>query len=379
MGRSLTVVLGAALALASCKDRRTPPVPAPSVSPAPSAAPPAEPLPERAVSGEAAFELLALDDGALLAWGGPTGLAVAVLDAAGRARGEPLAVPGAPREPVVEIAGASLGSRVGLAWASRSEKGAASFGALGDAETRAFSSAFALSDATLGDVTRRGHVALAVSDKAEMVALVRVRDEPCSDSGGPTCAQYRFRELLPTGVEPRGLPMSVPSPCAPGHAGLVLVKDRWHYGFCSEGSGQPEVTTFMRQLSPFYVGVAKPAPGCTPLGALRLDADALFVFQCGDAPRAVRIGGLESGERSVDLSRLTLECVLGRPRFTAPGLALDLSAAASGLGPLLPVSFGGGAARAAWTGSALLVASWVKGRVSLRRYECRGAELARTG
>ncbi len=138
----------------------------------------------------------------------------------------------------------------------------------------------------------------------------------------------------------------------------------------------------MRQLAPFYVGVETPAAGCSPLGATRVGQDALFVFQCGDARRGVRIGDLNSTPRSVDLSGTKLECVLGRPRLTAPGtppLALDLSGPESGFGPLLPADFGGASARAAWTGSALLVASWVSGRVLLKRFGCRGAELARTG
>lgn len=378
MGRSLT--LAALLLLTACKERPAPPAPAPSL--APSAEPPHAPLPERAVSGEVAFELLAIEDGALLAWGSPSGLQIALLDTAGRARGEPLSVPGAPRERVVELAGGSLGSRVGLAFVTRSATGAESWGSLGDAQTRSFSPAMALAAATLGDVTRRGHVGFAVSDRNEMVALVRGLDEPCAEPKGPSCAQFRFRELLATGPEPRGLPISIPSPCSAPLAGFELVKERWHYGFCSQANLRPDVTTFMRQREPFYVGVATPAPGCLPLGATQVGDDALFVFQCGDARRGVRIGDLNSRERDVDLSAGELECRLGRPQFTAPGtprLALDLSGPLGGLGPLLPQAFAPTNARAVWTGSALLVASWMAGKVVLRRYECRGAELARTG
>lgn len=378
MGRSLT--LAALLLLTACKARPGPPAPAPSL--VPSVEPPLAPLPERPVSGEVAFELLAVEDGALLAWGGPSGLQIARLDAAGRARGEALSVPGAPEESVVELAGGSLGSRVGLAFVTRSATGAASWGTLGDAETRSFSPVFALTAATLGDVTKRGHVGFAVSDKNEMVALVRGADEPCAEPKGPSCAQFRFRELLATGPEPRGLPISVPSPCSAPLAGFELVKERWHYGFCSQADRRPDVTTFMRQREPFYVGVATPAPGCLPLGATKVGDDALFVFQCGDARRGVRIGDLNARERQVDLSAVKLECRLGRPLFSAPGtprLALDLSGPLGGLGPLLPQAFSASNARAVWTGSALLVGSWMAGKVVLRRFECRGAELARTG
>lgn len=380
MGRSLALALGA-LALGACKERAAPPAPSPSTSA--SAPPLTTPLPARAVSGEVAFELVAVEAGALCAWGEPSGgLSVALLDASGRAQGEPLKIAGAASGSVLEVAGGSLGNRVGLAWLSRSEQGAASFGSLGDAETRSFSAAFPLTDATLGDVAKRGHVAFAVSDKNEMVALTRGLDEPCSEPKGASCAAFRFRELLSTGPELRGLPISVPSPCPAPVAGFELVKERWHYGFCSRESGGPNVTTFMRQLAPFYVGVQKPAPGCTPLGSTRVGADALFVFQCGDARRGVRVGDLNASERSVDLGQVKLECALGRPRLVAPGspaLQLDLSAPLSGLGPLLPADVAPAPSRAVWTGTSLLAASWMKGRVVLRRYECRGAELVRTG
>ena len=378
MGRSL-IALGCALAL-GCNSRRAPPTPAPSAITTASAAPRA-PLPERAVSDEVAFELLAVDDGAVLAWGqAGGGLGVAVLDATGHAQGEPLAVIGATTDPVVEIAGATLDHRVGLAWVTRSKQGAASFGALGDAATKTLSPAFPLAEASLGDPTRRGHVDFAVSDQNQMVALTRERDESCD--GGQLCAAYRFRELLSTGPELRGLPATVPSPCSSALAGFALVGERWHYAFCSRTGDRPQVTAFMRQEAPFYVGLSKPGPGCEPLGALAVGREALYVHECADGRRGLFIGGLGDPERSVDLSNPHLECVLGRPRLTAPGappLSVDFTRPLSRLGPVLPSHYGGPSARAAWTGSALLVASWVKKHVTLRRFECRGAELVRTG
>ncbi len=328
-----------------------------------------------------AFDLLAIQDGALLAWGRPRGgLELELLDGSGRAGGAPIEVKLSPGNPIIEIAGASLGGRVGLAWLSRSASGAATFGVIGDAETRSFSEAFALSEVSVGDPTRRGHVAFAVSDKHRMVALTRGMDEPCDDE--KQCATFRFRELLSTGPELRGLPASVPSPCPSPLAGFELVGERSHYAYCSRASSRSEVTAFMRQPDPLYVGLSKPAPGCDPLGSLRVGSDALFVLECAEGRRGMRIGGLGDRERNVDLTSPKLECVLGRPRLSAPGsppFEMNLGDALGNLGAVLPAAFGVPGSRAAWTGTSLLVASWMRGNVILRRYECRGADLVRTG
>ncbi len=378
MGRSL-IALTIVLAL-GCERRRAPPPPAPSATPTASATPLA-PLPERPVSGEVAFELLAVEDGAVLAWGAADGgLGVALLDGSGVARGEPLAVAQAPRDPVIEVAGASLEDRVGLAWVTRSKTGAASFGALGDAGTRAMGQAFPLAETTPGDATRRGHVDFAVSDKNQMVALTRELDETCD--GGKRCAAFRFRELLSTGPELRGLPATVPAPCPSPLAGFELVGERWHYAFCSRTSDTPQVTAFMRQQAPFWVGLSRPGPGCEPLGALPVGTEALYVHECAGGRRGLRLGGLGAAEHEVDLTSPKLECVLGRPRLTAPGsppLAIDFAGPLSSLAPVMPMQFGGPGARAVWTGTSLLVATWVNKHVTLRRFECRGAELTRTG
>lgn len=383
MGRPLSsvpILLALVLGAVGCRDKHQPAPPAPAPSTAPSAT--VSPLPQHAVAGEVAFELVATDDGALLAVGAKTGgLSLLFLDATGQEVGAALTL-GSEVERVVEIAGAALGNRVGLAYVTRHDAAAASYGVLGDASTRSFAAPSALTPTTLGDLTRRGHVAFAASDKNEMVAVVRGLDEPCGDDKQRSCAAYRFRELLSTGPELRGLPMSVPTPCPATIAGFAIVGARWHYGFCSQASGQPRTTAFMRQLSPFYVGVTHSPPGCAPLGVTRIGSEALFAVQCGDIRRALRIGGMDSPEQSLVITNTTLDCRLGRPRLTLPGeppLTLDLAASTSGLGPLLPESVAAANSRAVWTGSSLLVASWVRAAVVLRRYECRGAELARSG
>lgn len=380
MGRSLSAALAVLLLAAACKDKAPPP-PAPSAAPPPSASPSLEPLPERPVSGEVAFDLVGVPGGAALAFGAPGGgVRVALLEGSGTARGEPIALPTADSAEAEEIAVVSLESRVGVAWSSRSTKGGAVFAALGDSETRAFGAPYPLTESTLGDPSKRGTLALAVSDKNEMIAVARGPNEACRGDAS-TCAAFRFHELGTSSAELRGLPMSVPSPCSTALAGFDVIRDRWHYGFCSQASGAPSVTTFMRQLTPFYVGVSTPAPGCTPTGATRVGSDMLFVLQCGDARRGVRMGGMESIEKSLDLSKARLECALGRPRLVTPGaeLTLDLSAPLAGLGVLLPTEFGGPNARAVWTGTSLLVASWMKRAVVLKRWECRAGELTRTG
>lgn len=379
MGRSLKRFSWLALlALTSCRDKPSPPS-APSATVAPTNVAPRPALGFEARSS-ASFALVAAEDGAVLAAGTPrTGLSVSFLDSRGQPRGAPLVVAGSEKHAVLEVAGASSGSQVGFAWTERSESATTAHGVLGDSKTRSFAALLPLGEASVGATEAGGrHIAFSISDKAEAMVLMRVRDEPCADAPDRSCAAFRFRELLSTGPELRGLPMSVPLPCSGGLAGFTLVGERSHYAFCSEQNGTPRVTAFMRQLSPFYVGVKSLASGCAPQGALRLGDDAVFVLDCASGRRGVRIGGLDSDERPLDVGQATVSCELGRPRLRVPGqppLSFDLGPPFEGLGPLLPERFGK-ALHAVWTGSSLLVAEWRAGQVAVRAYECRGGELA---
>ncbi len=347
---------------------------------------PIAPLISRELGGEAAFDLVTTAEGAALAWGRPARdgakLTVALLDANGEAKGEPLAIAGSDASSIVEVSAASVAGRIGVAWVARAGEDAASFGALGDPATRSFGAASPLGDASLGDPSQRGHLAVASSDRGELVVLRRGRDEACQTERGHTCASFAFRELTGTGPVPRGLPLAVPASCGRALVGFGLVKERWHYAVCSELDGHPATTTVNIQPRPFYAEAKKVLEGCSPLGAVALGDDFVVVGECADGRRGVRFAGMNTPPRELDLSKTTLACERGRPVLRAPGdvpLGLVLDVPRDGLAPLLPLAYAPANARAVWTGSSLLVASFVKRTLMLRRYACSGGELVLNG
>lgn len=334
------------------------------------------------MSGEVAFELIATKSGAALAWGEPKSgrLLVAFLDEGGDARGEPVRVErtGRAGAEVIEVAAASLDDRVGVAWIDRAGQTTASWGALGDAGTRSFSAALALGASQVEAATRRGAIALSASDKNELVALRRGPDEPCPGDKEKTCAAFAFRELLSVGPQARGLPLSVPSPCLRPLVGFALVKDRWHYALCSTAEGPPVTMAFNVQRTPYYADAKPLLRGCQPIGMLVVEGAVLIAAECEAGRRAVRVGDMTTPVTTLDVSRAELACERGRPRVRIPGepaLAFALDQPMSGLGPILPASLASPGSRAAWTGSRLLVASWARSNVVLRRFGCRGGDL----
>ncbi|HEV8245652.1 MAG TPA: hypothetical protein VGP93_07780 [Polyangiaceae bacterium] len=342
-------------------------------------APLGAPIAQRAVAGEAAFDLTSLPDGAALVTGDRGGgVSLTLLDHAGGQRDQPLSLSGSQDGSVVEVAAASDGSRLALAWTLRLKTGprASSF-VLGDAATRSFSAPLSLGE-TSADGEQTGAIAVTATEDGGFVALRRGLDEPCSEDPSRHCVGYAFRELSATAVESRGLPMAVPVPCARIIAGLVVAEGRWHYGFCSQAEGRPVTTHFMRQLAPFFVEVHRSFEGCTPVGATVVAGDALFAADCPDGRRGVRVGAMGVKLRSLRLWQSEVICERGSPVIKIPGDApveIVLKEPRAGLSVLLPPRLAPGNTKAVWTGTTLLSAAWVAGEVAVRRYECSGSEL----
>lgn len=380
------VALLLALAAPACKDGPKP-TPADASSATRATEHDRPPLAARDVDGEVAFDLVATQDGAVLMWGSPgkadARLEAALLDAHGGALGEPISLrlPGDARsERIVEVSAAASGTRIGVAWVATEDQSAMAWGAVGDAATRAFTPAVGLGEVTLTGAAQRGHLAVAASERSQLLVLRRGIDEPCFEDPKRRCAAFAFRELIGNGTETRGLPLSVPAPCAHAIAGFTVVDDRWHYALCSQAEGAAKSTLFSVQRTPFYADAKPIHAGCAPLGSTRVGEDAVTVAECPGGRRATLGGGLERPLRNIDLSQATLACERGRPVLRAPGdqpFVLELGSAREGVAPLLPSSIAPGNARAAWTGAALLVATWVQKKVVLHRWECRGPELLR--
>jgi hypothetical protein len=107
--------------------------------------------------------------------------------------------------------------------------------------------------------------------------------------------------------------------------------------------------------------------------------DVLFAGECPKGREGVRVAGMGSKERRLDLSQASVDCVAGRPRVRVPGddaLELSLREPRAGLELLLPSRFAPGRSRAVWTGMHVLSATWLAGDVVLRRYRCQGSKLS---
>jgi hypothetical protein len=367
------------LILGACREQKQTTGATPSGSPATASAQVVAPTISRAVSTEASFDLVGVPDGAVLVVGEKGGgLAALLLDRRGSQLSVPVALPEAARDRVGELSLASVGPRLALAWITHlpgSE--AAAFAALGDASTRSFAPPLSLGAVKVEPGVESGYLQAAAGSQGEFLVLRRGADEACAADPHQQCAAFGFRELGSSGLETRGLPMVVPTPCTRGLAGFVALDDRWHYGFCSQAEGRPLTTHFMRQLRPFYVEVHRSLEGCAPLGATRIDKEALFVADCPNGRRGERVGAMRERSIEVDLSPVDIVCEGGRPVFRDPArrFELRLEGPRDGLGPLLPRRLGKGNARGVWTGSHLLTATVTGGNVNVRSYSCRGSLL----
>lgn len=356
-----------------------------SETPAPSASPSAAPAPEQKgipLSSPSAFELVTVNDGVALFYGKPEGGVVfQKLDGAGKPDGKPVEVAPANSGFALEIAAASQVSRLGVAWAQKNAKGEKStLGALGDAATRSFGESFELGALELEAGDERGQLAVGVNDDGAFVALRRGKEERCANDVHGHCIGFAFREIGAKDRPERGLPLSVPNPCARSLVGFVSIGQRFHYAFCSEEKGSPAITHFMRQLSPFYVDVHRLLERCKPIGLTRVGDEALLVAECEKGREGFFLSGMGSTPKSVDIDKVELSCPLGKPKLRAPGdhpLAFDFAEARDNLAPLLPKALASAGSRAAWTGTTILVARTLRGELVIDRHECHRGLLTR--
>lgn len=377
------VVLFAAVAC----DRADGGAPAPSAS-IPAAASPSAPLaalpPPRAVAAEVAFDLVSAGERVLLVWATPSGaLRVAPLDAGGAPAGDARDVGRA--EPtnkkaeakVLEVAAAATDDAVAVTWVQEEGRELSAWESFGSRAELRFLPPVALGGMSAGDRARRGHLAM-TTEGERLLVMHRGMTTPCSD-GDQHCTAFATHELSARGARERGLPLSVPAACGVGVAGYGAVKGRWHYAVCSTASGTAETTLFNVQQEPNYAEAKTVLSGCTPRGALMLDGDVILGGDCPGGPHAVRAGAMETPLTDIELAEAKMTCELGHPKIEAPAFSLVLRDPMGELSPLLPAEVAPRGARAVWTGVALLVARWVAGKVTLRRYECRAGRFTRAG
>jgi hypothetical protein len=384
VARSLSLLrVGLAFALcgsASCDQKQQE---APGPPPLPSTLALATPAARVAVAGEVAFDLVALPDGALLAWAerdaGLIRMRVQALDASGLARSPARTLAALePGASVVEVSAAATGSMVAVAWVERGPR-ATIRAVLGDPAVGSYGEPALVATATIGDAARRGNLAVA-ADGERAFAFHRGEREPCLDDKTRECTRLAFAELSGTSPMPRRIPLSVPAPCASAIAGFVVSAGRWHYAICSVESGRPRTTTFRIQYEPRYAEAHEVLDGCSPAGATSAGNDVFVVGDCAQGRRAARIGPIDARPQTLDLSRVEVTCRLGHPVLSAPvrpRFELRLDPPRDGLAALLPPEAAPAGARAAWTGTSLVVARYGAGAVALQRWGCRGADWVR--
>jgi hypothetical protein len=388
----LARVLAALVAgCSSCEEEPPPETPPPATAPPPPVVAP------RAVATVAAFDLVAVPGGALLAFGPPAeqggGVHALLLSPIGERVGEDVvlferapteAAPVAPY--ALEISAASGGGRVAVAWVVRDGLDASVGAAQGTAEGPVFGPPSELAPTEAPDRVRRGLLALAGAPDGTMSLLHRAGRGPCADSARTDCVQLAITRLggTPGASEREGVGLAVPEVCETPVAGHVWADGTWYYGVCAVAADRPETTVYAIRFEPEYAHADQVLAGCAPLGLARVgEGAAMLLGRCGaERVDAVRFGDVGQSRRDLASVTRAVRCVDGRPTLSvgAPGGAVEvvLAEPASGIAALLPESIAPEHARAVWTGRALLVATPSGREVRIERHECDDGELRRS-
>lgn len=344
---------------------------------------PHEPAPARSLATATAFDLAAAAGGAVLAWAaaGAGTLQLRRFDAEGDPVGEAgglTAIDGAGSA-VADVALAAIGSDVALAWSETSTAPgalrAAWIPSAGPARTFELGATFRSDDAN------RGALAL-VGRERSATLLARGLEAPCNDARESACSAFRFFEISADAARPTGLSLAVPAPCAANSAQLVPPRrvaggesGAFEYAICAGGAGASGLTVFSIQSSPAYASAEEALAGCTPLGAGRFGGEATFVGACGGQWRSVSVSLDAGGLVARDLDPRGLVCNARGALLRFGGGWLRPDEPLGRLELLLDDDLAPAGARAVWTGRALLVARPIDGRLSVRRFGCREAQL----
>jgi len=371
-----TAVL-ASMALAIACNRS--PAPAPLAKTVSEAGTPALSKPVTAIGG---FDLSLHGDGALLVWSDEAAAARGVyalrLDARGKARAAPLRV-GALETGVraIEIVAASSAELTAIGWVGWNGRKAETFALSGDAVAGTFGAPAALGEPAITSTARRGRLALAARSKGGPLAFFRGAEQACADRAAlDACTSFGFRALEPTGPLSRGFPLSVPGACDTGVSGLAVVGERWHYGVCVVRGGRRVTTVFSVEPAQQFARVDEVLRGCIPLGIARVGDQAVAGGDCDGLWQGARFPGGDHPAEAL-AGDVSLACAGGAPvlRSGDGRFSLRLSAPIERLEALLPPRHFGPAARAVWTGQALVVAAWDGTQVSVRSDGCAGDRL----
>lgn len=397
-----------ALALACACGGRTDEPSAPATPLPPPPPPPGPILAARPVATRAAFDLVALPDGAALAWAVPLteggGVRVVALDPLGAARGHEVVVArhgmaasaAAEQDPgqIEEIALAAAGMRVAIGWVARSGAILRAQATIASAGVDGFAPVRDLGAAPVGaiDLSTRGRLAAwGTRDGAAMIAH-RMPSASCTASRGE-CARFGIARLGDDGGGGDGSSRAshvneVSAPCDPLIVGGLARGEAWFYGTChvSEAAGGPATTLFAIDPGTEGEGALASAPdvltGCEPLGIAPGARGAIAVGRCPEGPRVQEMNARGELVGAVHAAVRSVRCAEGRPVIEVGGpggpLRVPLTESASRLESLLPEAMAPAGARAVWTGDAMLIAIPSGRDVGLRRYQCELDRMVRS-
>lgn len=342
-----------------------------------------------------AFDLVPVNDGALFVYGAPHrdggGVRLLELGPLGEAASaeRPISRQGAagggaaeehPSQ-AVEVAAASSGQRVGVAWIidhgtrlvaqnAFSPDGGARFGPISD----------------LGETVRvptdaGGRLAFGADDTGSLVLYHRVPEEPCVASDGRCARIDTVRVSAETAPLPGGLGrLEVRRPCEPLVGQVLFREGTWYQALCHV-DGAPRSTINVRRPEISYAAPVAMPEGCRPESLAPLDDGVAVVSRCGSQARIDRLDEMGRVTARWDAPRRTVRCEEGRPALHLEGDAdakLRLGRATDHLEGLLPEDVAPPGSRAIWTGEAVLVATPLGRDVSLRRYQCVRGRFDRT-
>jgi hypothetical protein len=391
--RALSLIFASALALVGCGEDDLPAVTPPPTPPRP----PAPIVSGRAIADTAAFALAATSQGALLVYGAPMGDGGGVRAIQLGPVGEALDVErpitsrgaaggGAAEDhvsQVVEVAAASVGDRVGLAWVVDYGRELRTQSAFSPDGGRRFEPPSDLGQTVRVPAGRGGRLAMGGSPQGTVVLYHRMPEAPCVASAG-TCAL-----VMRTGVgssaneATRGTePLEVQHPCEPFVGDVIFHDGSWYHSLCHQDP-RPTATTYAIRPALSWAGTFEADAGCVPAGLAPLDDGVAVLLDCAERRRAaVQLDEMGRPRTRFASPTRSASCEEGRPVLAltegASQRKLRLGAVADHLEGLLPSEVAPPGSRAVWTGEALLIAVPAGRELSLRRYQCVGDRFDRT-
>lgn len=353
---------------------------------------PAQLLPLGDIASEDAFELVATSDGAAVVWVAPgpcdASLRVQRFDAEGRRLGGAVRAGVVPcgRErsegaQITELAATAAAGKLAAAWIVEDATSAVVFGSVGSDAADALAPAQRIAEASRERLAARGRLMLSASPIGQMRMAFRAPDAACVGAPG-RCAKL-VTQAFPVGAERPADAREMPTPCARMLVGAHALGDTWYDAFCAVTPRATEqaALTLVYAIRP-EISYAEAVPvleGCEPLGVAPTPRGVAVLGTCEGQLRAHVVAG-QGRALVLDGVMREAKCVASRPLLAlaaADGARLEvpLDEPRDRLELLLAPGLASARARAAFTGSRLLVADVQRNRVVLRTFVCRGDAL----